>query len=157
MTDTGFPSERTAICAQLLHHNGRALHFLQLAAREIDTPATRSLLARLRDEATTDAEAAVEQILHRLDALVQAVHYGQAELRRELENAQGGEAARGRDHLPGALGRFISERESQPGFSWEARQDPVRGWVVSWKQLTSSGTVRGAGHLSEKPYAWLEG
>ena len=156
VNDSSFPEDRGAISAQLLTLNGRALQALQTVSQTLDTPATRTLLSKLRDEATTDAEASVEQVLARLEGLIQAMHYCQSELRRELENSQGRESLRDRDHLPGALGRFITERESSPGFSWETFQDPIRGWVVKWKQMTAAGTVRGAGQLWERPYAWMD-
>jgi len=156
VNDSSFPEDRGAIAAQLLTLNGRALQALQALSQTLDTPATRTLLSKLRDEATTDAEASVEQVLARLEGLIQAMHYCQSELRRELENSQGRESLRDRDHLPGALGRFITERERSPGFSWETFEDPIRGWVVKWKQMTAAGTVRGAGQLWERPYAWMD-
>jgi len=156
VSDSSFPGDRATITAQLLTQNGRALQYLQTASQTLDTPATRTLLSKLRSEATTDAEAAVEQVLAKLEGLIQAALYCQSELRRELENSQGKESIRDRDHLPGALGRFITERESSPGFSWETFEDPIRGWVVKWKQMTAAGTVRGAGQLWEKPYAWMD-
>jgi len=156
VSDSSFPGDRATVTAQLLTQNGRALQSLQGISHAIDTPATRTLLSKLRDDATTDAEAAVEQVLAKLEGLIQAVHYCQSELRRELESAQGQESLSDRDHLPGALGRFITERESLPGFEWETYEDPIRGWVVKWKQMTAAGTVRGAGQLWEKPYAWMD-
>jgi len=156
VTDSAFPEDKATVTSQLLTQNGRALQSLQTLSQALDTPATRTLLGKLRDEATTDAEAAVEQVLAKLEGLLQAVHYCQSELRRELESSQGSDSLRDRDHLPGALGRFITERESSPGFSWETFEDPIRGWVVKWKQMTAAGTVRGAGQLWEKPYAWMD-
>ena len=156
MSDSSFTEDRGAISLQLLTQNGRALQTLQTVSQTLDTPATRTMLASLRDETTTDAEAAVEQVLAKLEGLIQAMHYCQSELRRELENAQGGESLRDRDHLTGTLGRFVTERERTPGFSWETFEDPVRGWVVKWKQMTAAGMVRGAGQLWEKPYAWMD-
>ena len=35
-------------------------------------------------------------------------------------------------------------------------QDPVRGWIIRWKEYTHRGTVRGYGQICERPYAWLE-
>jgi hypothetical protein len=32
----------------------------------------------------------------------------------------------------------------------------VRGWIVSWKEYTNRGTVRGYGQFCERPYAWLD-
>ena len=41
-------------------------------------------------------------------------------------------------------------------FSYEVRQDSVRGWVIAWKEYTAEGIVRGFGQFYERPYAWLE-
>jgi hypothetical protein len=59
-------------------------------------------------------------------------------------------------NMPAYLRRFLAERSSQPGFSYEVSQDKVRGWVVRWKEYTHRGTVRGFGQFYERPYAWLK-
>jgi hypothetical protein len=45
-------------------------------------------------------------------------------------------------NMPAYLQRFLAERAQEPGFYYEVVQDPVRGWIVSWKEYTSRGTVR---------------
>jgi hypothetical protein len=62
----------------------------------------------------------------------------------------------GVSNMPAYLQRFLAERAQEPGFSYEVEQDPVRGWIVSWKEFTHRGTVRGYGQFYERPYAWLE-
>ncbi len=62
----------------------------------------------------------------------------------------------GVSNMPAYLQRFLAERAQEPGFSYQVDQDPVRGWVISWKEHTHRGTVRGYGQFSERPYAWLE-
>ena len=52
--------------------------------------------------------------------------------------------------------RFLAERAQEPGFTYEVIQDPVRGWIVAWKEFTNRGTVRGYGQFCERPYAWLD-
>ena len=59
-------------------------------------------------------------------------------------------------NMPPYLQRFLAERAQEPGFSYEVEQDPVRGWIVSWKEYTNRGTVRGYGQFCERPYAWLD-
>ena len=59
-------------------------------------------------------------------------------------------------NMPAYLQRFLAERSQEPGFSYEVAQDPVRGWIVSWKEYTNRGTVRGYGQFYERPYAWLD-
>ena len=59
-------------------------------------------------------------------------------------------------NMPAYLQRFLAERADNPGFRYEVEHDPVRGWMVCWKEYTSRGTVRGYGQFCERPYAWLD-
>ena len=59
-------------------------------------------------------------------------------------------------NMPAYLQRFLAERMDNPGFKYEVLQDPVRGWIVCWKEYTNRGTVRGYGQFCERPYAWLD-
>lgn len=59
-------------------------------------------------------------------------------------------------NMPAYLQRFLAERADLPGFSYEVQQDPVRGWMVCWKEYTNRGSVRGYGQFAERPYAWLD-
>ena len=59
-------------------------------------------------------------------------------------------------NMPAYLQRFLAERSQEPGFTYEVDDDPVRGWIVSWKEYTNRGTVRGYGQFCERPYAWLD-
>jgi hypothetical protein len=59
-------------------------------------------------------------------------------------------------NMPAYLQRFLAERSQEPGFRYEVEDDPVRGWIVSWKEYTNRGTVRGYGQFCERPYAWLD-
>ena len=156
MSDVSLPSDRAAVCVQLLRQQDRALQLLQQARMEIDAPVTRSLLARIRGQASDEVEAGLNQAADTLGTAIQAVQYCQSELRRELITARGKPTSAVRDELPAALARFLAERASAPGFSYETAHDPVRGWVVHWKRVTGDGTVRAAGHLCERPHAWLD-
>lgn len=59
-------------------------------------------------------------------------------------------------NMPAYLQRFLAERMDNPGFRYEVLHDPVRGWIVCWKEYTNRGTVRGYGQFCERPYAWLD-
>jgi hypothetical protein len=156
VSDVSLPSDRASICVQLLRQQDRAFQLLQQARNEIDTPVTRSLLARIRAEAAEEVETGISEAVEMLGTAIQAVQYCQSELRRELITARGKREASMREELPAALARFLAERATSPGFTYETSHDPVRGWIIHWKQFTSDGTVRGAGHLAERPYAWLD-
>ncbi len=62
----------------------------------------------------------------------------------------------GLSNMPAYLKRFLAERSTQQGLSYDVSQDEVRGWVVRWKEYTHKGRVRGYGQFYERPYAWLE-
>jgi hypothetical protein len=156
MSEISLPSDRAAVCVQLLRQQDRAFQLLQQARMEIDTPLTRSLLKRIQGEGSEGAEDGVNQAVEAVGNALQAIQFCQSELRREIVTARGGVASDVRKELPAALARFLAERTSSPGFSYETNHDPVRGWIVHWKQMTSEGRVRGAGKLCERPYAWME-
>ncbi len=59
-------------------------------------------------------------------------------------------------NMPVYLERFLAERAQEPGFRYDVQQDSVRGWIVSWKEYTNRGTIRGFGQFYERPYAWLD-
>lgn len=59
-------------------------------------------------------------------------------------------------NMPAYLQRFLAERMDNPGFNYDVEHDPVRGWMVCWKEYTNRGTVRGYGQFCERPYAWLD-
>jgi hypothetical protein len=156
MSDVSLPSDRIAVCAQLLRQQDRTLQLLQQARMEIDTVVTRSLLLRIRGEASDSVENGVTEAVEILGDAIQRVQFCQSELRREISSAQGLGQAAVRDELPAALTRFLTERATAPGFLYETTHDPIRGWIVHWKQFTAEGMVRGAGNLCERPHAWLE-
>jgi hypothetical protein len=62
----------------------------------------------------------------------------------------------GVSNMPAYLQRFLAERAQEPGFKYQVEQDPVRGWIICWKEYTHRGTVRGYGQFCERPYAWLD-
>lgn len=156
MSEASLPSDRAAVCSQLLRQQDRALQQLQRALAEIDTPITKSLLSRIRAGSGGEVEAATGEAVVRLERAVHAVEHCLSETRRELLTARGTGERDAREHLPAAMERFLAERANAPGFSFQTVQDPVRGWVIRWKQQTADGIVRGAGQLCERPYAWLD-
>lgn len=142
--------------SQLLRQQERALAFLRRILDEVDAPMTKSLLGRVRVEAKGDVEEGVRQVVAKVEDAIRAVQYCESEIHRELVASEGGPDENAPANLPVALTRFLAERKDSPGFSFEMGQDPVRGWVIRWKELSEDGTVRGAGQFYERPYAWLE-
>jgi hypothetical protein len=80
----------------------------------------------------------------------------QSEIQTELLSERTEVAVEGVNNLPAPLARFLAERSQNERFFYDVRQDPVRGWVIAWKEYTAEGIVRGFGQFYERPYAWLE-
>ena len=96
-------------------------------------------------------------MIAKIEDAVRAVQYCESEIHRELVATSGKGIPTGEfSNLPVALTRFLAERRDSPGFTYEMGQDPVRGWIIRWKEYSEKGTVRGAGQFYERPYAWLE-
>ncbi len=160
-SETGPPenpdvADRVKACSQLLRQQERALGLLQRIVDEVDAPMTRSLLKRVRADAKGDVEEGVGDVLAKVEDAIRAVQYCESEIHKELVAASGPEAPRGPANLPVALTRFLAERRDSPGFTFEMGQDPLRGWIIRWKEYSEGGTVRGAGQFYERPYAWLD-
>lgn len=150
------PTDRTKGFSQLLRQQERALGLLQRIIEEVDAPMTRSLVKRLRAEATGDIEAGVGEVVAKVEDAIRAVQYCQSEIHREILASGSGAPSAGPSNLPVALARFLAERRDSPGFTFETDQDPIRGWIIRWKEYSEAGTVRGAGQFYERPYAWLD-
>jgi hypothetical protein len=153
---TSSDADRTKFAAQLQKHQERALQLLNEARSEVDSPLIREILQRLRSEATADLNDCSAQVIQALEDAIRVVQFSLSEIHRELESAPGEGAPAEISNLPRRLVRFLAERKDTPGFTYEVRQDPVRGWIIRWKEYTERGTVRGSGQFYERPYAYLE-
>lgn len=157
MTESRDASEKPKVYSQLLRQQERALVLLRRILDEIDAPMTRSLLKRMRSESTGELEEGVTHVVTKVEDAIRAAQYCESEIHRELVASQGDQTPAAPSNLPVALDRFLAERRDSPGFTFEMGQDPVRGWVIRWKEHSEeTGTVRGAGQFYERPYAWLE-
>ncbi len=134
----------------------RTLAQLQTLVDDVASPEARTLVLEVRKAAGLQMEDPIAQVMAKLEEAVRAVQFLQSEIQRQNG---GGPRLAGGDHpanLPAYLSRFLAEREGTPGFHFEVTQDLERGWVIHWKEYTERGTVRGSGHFSERPYAWLD-
>jgi len=133
------------------------LPLLRRILDEADTPMTRSLLRRMRSEATGDLEEGVTEVVAKVEDAIRAAQCCESEIHRELVASQGKQTASAPSNMPVALDRFLAERRDSPGFTFGMGQDPVRGRVIRWKEYSEeTGTVRGVGQFYERPYACLE-
>lgn len=101
-------------------------------------------------------ENGIADVVSALEEALRSIQLAEAEAHNALETDADQVSVEGIDNLPGRLARFLAERVHYSGFSYEVSQDPVRGWVIAWKEHTLDGRIRGFGQFYERPYAWLD-
>jgi hypothetical protein len=141
--------------AQLLRVHERVLAQLERTLADLQAPKAQSLIREVRRRTGEGHETMVEALTALGDA-IRALKVSESQLKLNLMADTDSLEVHGVRNLPATLARFIAERKDTPGFSFDVRQDDVRGWIIRWKELTPAGTVRGAGQFYERPYAWLE-
>jgi hypothetical protein len=142
--------------SQLLRIQERLLAMLQEALDEIGAPTTLNLLRQLRNQTGSKAPEDFGRIANSVEGAIRDLKLFQSEIHNELLTDRVEVSVEGVSNLPAPLARFLAERSQSEGFSYEVRQDPVRGWIIAWKEYTAEGIVRGFGQFYERPYAWLE-
>jgi len=142
--------------SQLLRIQERLLAMLQDALDEIGAPTTLNLLRELRNRTGSKALEDIGRIANSVEGAIRELKLFQSEVQNELLSERVEVSVEGVNNLPAPLARFLAERSQNEGFSYEVRQDSVRGWVIAWKEYTAEGIVRGFGQFYERPYAWLE-
>lgn len=142
--------------SQLLRIQERLLIMLQEALDEIDAPSTLALLRHLRNQTGSNALDDFSRIASSVEGAIRELKLFQSEVQNELLDDRSEITVEGVSNLPAPLARFLAERTQNERFSYEVRQDPVRGWIICWKEYTAEGIVRGFGQFYERPYAWLE-
>jgi hypothetical protein len=139
---------------QLLRMQERLMVDLERARGELESPITGKLLRDVQRSGSTIAEF-LSQATAAVEEALRAVQVCQSEIRRELTTSSDEFTVDGISNLPPVLAHFLAERIDLPGFHYEILQDPIRGWIIRWKEFTGQGTVRGHGQFYERPYAWL--
>jgi hypothetical protein len=142
--------------SQLLRIQERLLAMLQEALDEIGAPTTLNLLRQLRNQTGSKAPEDFGRIANSVEGAIRELKLFQSEIQNELLTDRVDVSVEGVSNLPAPLARFLAERSQNERFSYEVRQDPVRGWIIAWKEYTAEGIVRGFGQFYERPYAWLE-
>lgn len=153
-TPVAHPGDREMLDL-LAAHEGIELR-LDVIRRELDGPLLGDLLRQARIRRGVDAAGMLGDVLHHVEQALRSLKMLEAELIRELNVPPASFTQEGLPALPPAMTRFLEERAESPGFTCEVDQDPVRGWVIRWKEFTAQGTVRGGGQVHERPYAWLD-
>lgn len=142
--------------SQLLRIQQRLLSMLEEVADELEAPATLALLKELRNRTGTTATESFAKITTAVETAIRELQVFGSEVQGEILASPGQITIEGIPNLPAPLVRFLAERSQNPRFSYQVRQDAVRGWVISWKEYAGEGVVRGFGQFYERPYAWLD-
>lgn len=142
--------------SQLLRVQERLLAMLQEVLDEIGAPTTLSLLRQLRNRTGSTAPEDFGRIASSVESAIRELKLFQSEAQNELLADPSDASVEGVSNLPAPLARFLAERSQNEKFSYKVRQDPVRGWVIAWKEYTAEGIIRGFGQFYERPYAWLD-
>ncbi len=142
--------------SQLLRIQERLLAMLQEVLDEVRAPTTLNLLRELRNRTGSAASESFGRITSSVEAAIRELKVFESEIQNELLDDPTLISVEGVPNLPPPLARFLAERTQNARFSYTVRQDPVRGWVIAWKEYTAEGIVRGFGQFYERPYAWLD-
>lgn len=144
--------------SQLLTLQDRILGTLADVRDQLTHPQTGELLRAYR-QVTEREDRLMTEVMTGLEGVIRDLKVAEAEVRASLTRDKDeivGPSVPGLPDMPPRLVRFLAQRAETPGFQYEVLQDPVRGWIVRWKEYTSFGTVRGHGQFYERPYAWLD-
>ncbi|MEM7414663.1 MAG: hypothetical protein AAF389_04140 [Gemmatimonadota bacterium] len=140
---------------QLLRLHDQLMGQFTRARDELLAPSTDSLVKQIKGRTGTEPD--LTELKTAVEEAIRSLKLSQSRIQSALNT--GDEATfevDGINNLPAYLKRFLAEHAGQPGFSYEVVEDPVRGWMICWKEYTHRGTVRGYGQICERPYAWLE-
>ncbi len=140
--------------AQLLRLSERLLGQLESIRDELGSGPTTDLLHEIRNRTGSSPE--LSGAVSAIEQAMRALKLTESEVRKAIFDTPQGLQVEGAPNLPAHLQRFLAERASMSDFQYDVTQDPVRGWIICWKEYTEKGTVRGYGQISERPYAWIE-
>jgi hypothetical protein len=129
---------------------------LEEVADELGAPVTLSLLKALRNRTGSTATESFAKITTSVETAIRELQVFESEVQGEILASPDQITVEGIPNLPATLVRFLAERSQNPRFSYQVRQDAVRGWVIRWKEYAGEGVVRGFGQFYERPYAWLD-
>jgi hypothetical protein len=140
---------------QLLRLHEQLLGQFSRAREILLAPGTAGLVKEIKGR--TGSAPDLTEIKTAVEESIRALKLSQSHIRGAVtDRLDASFEIEGIANMPAYLQRFLAERAQEPGFSYQVEQDPVRGWIVSWKEYTSRGTVRGYGQFCERPYAWLD-
>lgn len=140
---------------QLLRLHEQLLSQLVRARDEFAASGTEGLLKVIKGRTGTAPDLAPVQ--EAVEKAIRALKLSESQIQATIDDDPDVSLdVEGIANMPAYLQRFLAERTDNPGFRYEVEHDPVRGWMVCWKEYTNRGTVRGYGQFCERPYAWLD-
>jgi hypothetical protein len=141
--------------AQLLRLHEQLLGQFLRAREALLAPGTTALVKEIKRR--TGSAPDLTEMKTAVEHAIRALKLSESQIRGAVsDELDASFQVEGISNMPAYLQRFLAERAQEPGFSYEVEQDPVRGWIISWKEFTHRGTVRGYGQFCERPYAWLD-
>lgn len=141
--------------SQLLRLHEQLLGQLTRVRDELLAPGTDTLVKEIKGR--TGSAPDLTEVKTAVEETIRALKLSESQIQSAVsEDMDASFEIEGIANMPPYLQRFLAERAQEPGFSYEVVQDPVRGWMVAWKEYTNRGTVRGYGQFCERPYAWLD-
>ena len=129
---------------------------LRLLRREMGATLARNLVDTIEEHLESIIPDEMDSTTQAIDRALSSLQSALDEIQAQMRVPQHEVQPAGMPPLPPRLARFLAERQTIPGFHYEIRQDPIRGWVVLWKEYGAEGALRGAGQFYERPYAWME-
>ena len=155
MADGPDKNSSTREYSQLLRLHEQLLSQFVRSRDELLAPGTDRLVKQIKSQ--TGSEPDLTELKTAVEEAIRALKLSQSGIESAVMKADDVSIeVEGINNLPPYLQRFLAERAGQPGFSYDVSDDPVRGWIIRWKEYTAQGTVRGYGQICERPYAWLE-
>lgn len=155
MADGPDKNNSTREYTQLLRLHEQLLSQFVRSRDELLAPGTDRLVKQIKSQ--TGSEPDLTELKTAIEEAIRTLKLSQSGIESAVMKADDVSIeVEGINNLPPYLQRFLAEHAGQPGFSYEVLDDPVRGWIIQWKEYTARGTVRGYGQICERPYAWLE-
>jgi hypothetical protein len=141
---------------RLLRHQDRIADVLSRLRQDLESATTRGLVRAVPRPG--DQETGLARVSSAMEEALRTLRSLRSELRRAVTEAAPEVRQRGEDTegLPPFAARFFARRPPSHRLEWELLNDPVRGWVVLWKETLEDGSIRAAGRIHEHPYAWID-
>ncbi|MEX2530440.1 MAG: hypothetical protein WD960_06665 [Gemmatimonadota bacterium] len=149
------PEDPRLSYAQILRLQERLRQNLVQLRGDLDSPAVREITRVLEEREGSRVSRPLVRLRKILDEVIDAADDAARDVEAELLRTSQRRTARDGAELPGGLARFVDERASCSGFSFETGHDPERGCVLRWTETLENGEVRARGILHEIPYAWI--